>query len=143
LGQLDRHAWRPCCPRGDTLATAFGRYIIQPETEYATDLSGFGPDDLEAYVECYRLGTAGIFLPTLTGSVGIAGKAGLGSELDSARTGSAWAGFGEGRCCQVNSANLPTNSGATRMAWPDFDGEGWSEPVLRHLRDKASDRVHG
>jgi hypothetical protein len=92
---------------GDTLATAFGRYVIQSETEYATDLSGFGVDDQQVFVDWYRVGATGTFLPTLAGSSVASGQAGLGSELDRAWTGSGWGEFGLGGRLQVFATSAP------------------------------------
>ncbi|MGG5821418.1 hypothetical protein [Falsiroseomonas sp. HW251] len=99
---LDSSAAAP----GDVIITARGRYVIQSETEYGIDLSGVGLADAEVHVEWYRIGSLGVFLPTLGGTSAVAGTAGLGSELDQAWTGSAWSLFGRGGEFQVDAADI-------------------------------------
>jgi hypothetical protein len=100
---LDSAALAP----GHSIGTAHGRYLILAETEFGTDLSAIGLADRQVFVDWYRTGTAGAFLPTLAGSSVASGQAGLGSELDRAWTGSGWEVFGLGGELQVFATSAP------------------------------------
>ncbi len=89
---------------GQAIAGAAGTYVVVAEEAYSTDLSASDLEDGSVFVEWYFDGQSARFLPTRTGAGTPAGLAGLGSELDQAWTGLAWASFGEGGRLQANLA---------------------------------------
>uniref|UniRef100_UPI001F2177AC FG-GAP repeat domain-containing protein n=1 Tax=Falsiroseomonas oryziterrae TaxID=2911368 RepID=UPI001F2177AC len=109
---------------GDTVAALLGTYTILLEEERGMDLSPLGLDDGQVFVEWYFDRVAGVFLPTRNGPGLASGTAGLGSELDSAWTGAAWAVFGLGGRLQAGSATVTADARFTFVFRAD-SGDSW------------------
>ena len=81
---------------GDIIRAARGSYTILAEDAHGADLTPFGFEDGEVFIEWYWDPRPGRFLPTRNGPAGVSGQDGLGSEFDYVWTDTAWAGFGLG-----------------------------------------------
>jgi hypothetical protein len=81
---------------GDIIATRGGSYTILAEEVQGADLTPFGFEDGEVFIEWYWAPRLGRFLPTRNGTATTSGKDGLGSEFDHVWTDTVWAGFGLG-----------------------------------------------
>jgi hypothetical protein len=92
---------------GASVVSLYGTYTILMEEERGLDLSVIGLDDGMIFVEWYRQGLSGMFLPTRNGGSVAAGGAGLGSEQDAAWNGVGWEPFGRGGVEQVRAVDPP------------------------------------
>lgn len=131
---------------GTTLATAFGRYSVTAEQPAGTDLSPFGLEDGQVFVEWYRDAGSAQFLPTRLGPSVAAGTAGLGSEADAAWSGAAWDGFGSGG---ADLADAITQAADSLFTWTFTarTGDRWHgvlfERGVAHAPGDAVETPHG
>jgi hypothetical protein len=124
---------------GAIVTTEFGRYVIAAEQLQGMDLTGFGMEDGEVYVEWYR-DAAGQWLVTRNGGSTASGTGGLGTEQDAAWNGSAWQDFGLGGAGQPNYADPPDS----RYDWRFVSDAGdtiWGSLVQDTGRHAVGDTI--
>ena len=81
---------------GEIIPKARGSYTILAEDARGADLTPFGFEDGQVFIDWYWDSRLGRFLPTRNGPAGVSGQDGLGSEFDHVWTDVAWVGFGLG-----------------------------------------------
>jgi hypothetical protein len=120
---------------GAELRIPAGAYTVLGQTTDVFEVDLFGLQEGQVFVEWYRDGQSGQFLPTRNGPATPAGTAGLGSELDAAWDGAAWTSFGEG--------GLQQSGPSARLVGRAFrsDNEAWTSQELlpRSLSDLDGD----
>ncbi len=87
---------------GAELRMPAGAYTVLGQTTDVLEVDLFGLQEGQVFVEWYRDGQSGQFLPTRNGPATPAGTAGLGSELDAAWDGVSWNYFRGGFTMDVH-----------------------------------------
>ena len=120
---------------GQTIAWPAGTYTILSADPRGVDLSSIGIEDGQVFVEWYSDREAG-FLPTRAGPAVATGSAGLGSELDAAWTGQAWAPFGLGGAEQADGT-VPSADTCFSWVFEGWSGDRWEGQLFATGADFA------
>jgi hypothetical protein len=110
---------------GDTLAGAHGTYTILAVDDRGQDLSAYGLEDGQVFVDWYWDAQTSQFLATRNGAGTASGAGGLGSEQDFAWSGRGWMAFGMQGAQQADAALVAADA---RFSWvfEANSGDRWS-----------------